>query len=69
MGAAVKQAFLVAARFALSALVWMLLAGLAGLILLTLGVYHLAGPGWAMIAAGASFLSIARFIQAGMTNG
>lgn len=45
-----------------------ILVGLAGLGLLTLGVYTLAGEGWAMISASLSCFVVSAFLRKGMAG-
>jgi len=53
----------------LSAFLWFLLMGAAGMALVIAGVFVLLGFGWALIAAGAFLLFTAALIGRGMTNG
>lgn len=45
-----------------------LLVSLAGFALLCVGVWWLAGTGWALIAGAASMFSIAWFIRRGLSH-
>lgn len=53
-------------RTAIAALI---ICGMAGLGLLVAGVYVLAGPGWSLLAGGASMLVCTAFIRAGIRVG
>lgn len=58
-----------ALAIAMSALVWFLLTGIAGMALIVAGVAVLAGTGWALVAAGAFLIFTAALIGQGMKHG
>jgi len=53
----------------MSVLIAYIATALTGMALVCSGVFILAGPGWALISAGASLLTCAAFIRRGMTGG
>lgn len=53
----------------MSALMWFLLTGIAGMALVVAGVAILAGTGWALVAAGAFLIFTAALIGQGMKHG
>lgn len=52
-----------------SAVLWFLLTGVAGVAVLVVGVFVLAGSGWACIAGGAALVLISALIARGMSHG
>lgn len=64
-----KAALRRALAVAMSALVWFLLCGFAGMSLVVAGVAVLLGTGWALIAAGAFLIFTAALIGQGMKHG
>lgn len=54
---------------ALSALVWFLVMGAAGMALVVAGIAVLVGAGWALIAAGVFLIFTAALIGRGMKHG
>ncbi|MDP9991975.1 hypothetical protein J2W28_001003 [Variovorax boronicumulans] len=64
-----KSALRRALAVAMSALVWFLLCGAAGMALVVAGVAVLFGTGWALIAAGAFLIFTAALIGRGMKHG
>lgn len=64
-----KSALRRALAVAMSALVWFLLCGAAGMALMVAGVAVLLGTGWALIAAGAFLIFTAGLIGRGMKHG
>lgn len=62
------KALWLSARVALlSALLWFFLLRLAGAASAVVGVYVIAGTGWALIAAGAGLIALSELIRRGMT--
>lgn len=57
-----------ALRGAVAPLLWFLLMGIGGAVLVVSGVYVLQGPGWALIAAGVFSLFGAALIGRAMTH-
>lgn len=53
---------------ALSALLWFIVLGAAGIGLVVAGVYVLAGLGWALIAAGVFLLLVTALVGRGMNH-
>lgn len=64
-GASLLAAF---GAFVLSAILWFVLLGLAGIGLVVGGVYLLAGLPWALIAGGVFLLLVTALVGKGMNN-
>jgi hypothetical protein len=58
----------VVGAIALSALLWFVLLGAAGIGLIVAGVYVLAGFGWALISAGVFLLLVTALVGRGMNH-
>ncbi len=58
----------VVGAIALSALLWFVLLGAAGIGLIVAGVYVLAGFGWALITAGVFLLLVTALVGRGMNH-
>ncbi|MFS2047553.1 hypothetical protein ACEN9J_03095 [Variovorax sp. Varisp41] len=58
----------VVGAIALSALLWFVLLGAAGIGLVVAGVYVLAGFGWALITAGVFLLLVTALVGRGMNH-
>jgi hypothetical protein len=67
--AALRVAVLAGLRQAFSAAVWFALLAICGVGSLVIGVYMIAGMGWALVAAGAISLALAVLLLIGMNRG
>lgn len=58
----------VVGAIAVSALLWFIVLGAAGIALVVAGVYALAGLGWGLIAAGVFLLLVTALVGRGMNH-